>query len=109
MSVENFETFKDGINKGLFMEMFDQFYDDNVEMIQNGATIVGKVQNREIQEKFIQNSTIHEIKIVSFQSEGDTIIYQMIMNFEVGGHVINKNQEVHQTWANGKVVKELYI
>ncbi|KAM9953325.1 hypothetical protein ACTFIW_006674 [Dictyostelium discoideum] len=107
--LENFEILRDGINQSKFMEMFEKFFDENVVMIQNGATIEGKAKNREIQENFIKNSVIHEIKIVSFEDRGDTIVYQMVMNFEIGGHVINKNQEVHQTWENDKVIRELYV
>ncbi|KAN0032112.1 hypothetical protein ACTFIV_005987 [Dictyostelium citrinum] len=109
-AIENFQILKEGINQCKFMEMFEKFFDEDVVMIQNGATVEGKTKNREIQDNFIKNSIIHEIKIVSFElKDGDTIIYHMIMNFEVGGHVINKNQEVHQTWNNGKVIRELYV
>ncbi|KAM9989793.1 hypothetical protein ACTFIY_005838 [Dictyostelium cf. discoideum] len=107
--LENFEILRDGINQCKFMEMFENFFDENVVMIQNGTTIEGKAKNREIQENFIKNSVIHEIKVISFEEQGDTIVYQMLMNFEIGGHVINKNQEVHQTWQNDKVIRELYV
>ncbi|KAK5582529.1 hypothetical protein RB653_004114 [Dictyostelium firmibasis] len=107
-TLENFEILKEGINRGKFMEMFERFFDENVTMTQNGTSTTGKGKNREIQDNFIKNSTIHEIKIISSVLNGDSVSYQMSMHFEVGGHVINKIQDVNQLWENGLVVQEVY-
>ncbi|EGC29774.1 hypothetical protein DICPUDRAFT_93101 [Dictyostelium purpureum] len=108
----NFNELKEGICQGKFLDMFDKYFHNDVDMYEGGelkANRKGKANNREYQENFIKNAKINEIKILRSIIDGDVVAYEMLMDFEIGGQAIKKNQWVIQTWNNGQVIREEYL
>ena len=97
-----------GIVTGKISETFDQYYDDNVVINENGMTEkVGKATNRV---HFLQGlETFHSAKAISVVVDGHKAAVEWI--FEItpkGGKRITLNQLALQIWRNGKILHETY-
>ncbi|KAN0043243.1 hypothetical protein ACTA71_010883 [Dictyostelium dimigraforme] len=104
----NLESIIKGIQDNKILEVFYKYYHKDIIMYEKGDSTnrVGKDVNRKPKESFVNNSTIHEAKLLKLLIDGNNTAYEMYMDFTYGEHHIKKNQWAIQQWSNGLVIKE---
>ncbi len=107
----NLTALIEGISTGRGMEVFDQFYADDVVMSENGAedpARVGKEANRSFEQFFYDNSEWFGARVHSVMADGDTTAYGMWMDLSFQGQRMQRDQMAVQEWKDGKIVKETF-
>lgn len=93
---------------GQLIPAFDQFYDENVEMIENTDSFKGKSLNHKREEEFVNSiEKVNACELLSEATHGDTTYseWHMDVTFK-GGQRYDLYQVAVRQWKNGKVVKE---
>ncbi len=98
----------DGILKGDILGTFDQYYDEDVVMSENGVDErVGKKVNREYEEYFVNNYDFHEVTLGSVIVDGDKAAIEWTFDMAPkGGERVVQKQVAVQTWKGGKIIRE---
>ncbi|MEM8800081.1 MAG: nuclear transport factor 2 family protein [Pseudomonadota bacterium] len=107
---EHVQAVIDGVLAGKIVETFDQYYADDVVMIENGGEPrVGKAVNREYEQGFVDNVTFHgaEVGLVIVDGDNSAVEWTFDMTPK-GGSRITQKQVAVQTWRDGKVVREVF-
>ncbi|KAM9961841.1 hypothetical protein ACTFIR_004702 [Dictyostelium discoideum] len=107
----NLEAIIEGIQTNKILEVFDKYYHDEIVMYEKGDSTnrVGKAANRIAEESFVNNSIIHEARLIKLIADGDNTAYEMFMDFTNGRQRIKENQWAFQQWSNGLVIKEEFV
>jgi hypothetical protein len=101
----------DGFQNGRLMEVFEKYYADDVVMQENAAhdpKRVGKDNNRIAEQFFVDNAVIHGARVDKVIVDGDTSVVLWWMDIQMGEDRMQRDQVAVQTWADGKVVKEVF-
>lgn len=100
----------DGVVAGKSMDVFEQFYADDIIMNWNGVDDrVGKAANREFREFFSHNVEFHDIRVESVLVDGDQAAIEWV--YEVtpfGGTRQRRKHVVVQTWKGGKIIRQAF-
>ena len=114
--MSNFEKAKD-LNEKLFsgqlLVAFDQYYHDDVVMIEpNGDTHIGKVGNREREQKFLDSvQEWHGGGVTAMASNEDDAVTMveswMDVTFQDGARM-KWEQIARQKWQDGQVIEERF-
>ncbi|KAM9978116.1 hypothetical protein ACTFIY_011855 [Dictyostelium cf. discoideum] len=86
----NLESIIKGIQTNKILEVFDKYYHQDIIIFEKGDSTnhVGKAANRKAEESFVNNSTIHESKLLKLLVDANNI------------------SAYSQQWSNGLVIKE---
>lgn len=99
------------ITAGRFLEAFDEFYADDVEMQENdNPPTVGKSANRKLHEEFVEGlQAFNEATLLNRAISGDVSftewLYDLTMRQE--GHLRSREVAV-RVWKDGKVSRERF-
>ncbi|MCA9704244.1 MAG: nuclear transport factor 2 family protein [Myxococcales bacterium] len=100
----------DMIRQGKALEAFEQFYADDVVMMENDQAFEGKEVNRKREQEFFGNiAEVHAAGIGASAVQGDTSFCEQFFDatFKDGSRI--KMEEVAvRTWKDGKIVKERF-
>ncbi|EGC38785.1 hypothetical protein DICPUDRAFT_28055 [Dictyostelium purpureum] len=104
----NLEAVIKGIQENKILEVFDQYYHDDIVMFEKGDSTnrIGKEANRKAEEAFVSNAVIKEARVLKTIIDGNNTAYEMFMDFTYGGNSIQKSQWAFQEWKDGKIIKE---
>lgn len=100
------------VSSGQLMEAFETYYAENVEMQENRKEpMVGKGANRERERQFVESiESVHSVATPSIVVDGDEAVVQWVMDVTLKGGVrITMDQLAHQTWRDGRIVKERFF
>lgn len=100
-----------GLTTGRAMEVFEQFYADDVVMMENAVpdeNRVGKEKNRAYEQYFVDNSEWHDARIGPVIVDGDHSAYEMYMDLSFQGQRFQRTQVALQTWKDGKIIREVF-
>jgi ketosteroid isomerase-like protein len=99
------------IAEGRFMEAFEAFYDDDVEMQENNnPPTVGKPANRKLHEEFIDGlQAFHEATLINRAINGDVSFTEWLYDLTMrdAGRVRSREVAV-RVWKHGKVSRERF-
>ncbi len=97
-----------GIRAGRSLDVFDEFYADDVVMNWNGVhDRVGKEANREFREFFTHNVHFHAIDAASVLVDGDKAAIEWLYDVTPpGGPRVHRKHVIVQTWKDGKIVRQ---
>lgn len=107
----NLMALLNGLSTGRLLEVFDQFYADDVVMMENGVPDegrVGKEKNRAYEKYFVENSQWHDARMGPILADGDHTAYEMYMDVSFQGQRFQRTQMAVQTWKDGKIVREVF-
>jgi hypothetical protein len=99
-----------GIHAGRSLEVFEEFYADDVVINWNGVDDrVGKAANREFREFFAHNVQFHFLAAESVLVDGDKAVIEWVYEVSsAGGPRIRRKHVVVQTWESGKIVRQSF-
>ena len=98
-----------GIVTGRILETFDEFYDENVVINEDGLSEqVGKATNRAYKEKFLNGlDAFHGAKATSVVVDGHKAAVEWKIEITPkGGSRMTLKQLAFQTWGDGKIIHE---
>jgi len=97
-----------GVQKGRSLDVFEEYYADNVVMNWNGVDDrVGKAANREFREFFAHNVQFHTIAAESVLVDGDKAVIEWVYDVSsAGGPRVHRKHVIVQTWESGKIVRQ---
>ena len=95
---------------GRVLELCKEFYDPDIVMVSDGEIFANSVQEaHDKQKSFIDSVSEFDVTLLSKNIAGDT----SVLEFEYS--LLNRDSKVSQfcgrhtqTWAGGKIVKEVY-
>ncbi|PRQ08593.1 nuclear transport factor 2 family protein [Enhygromyxa salina] len=101
----------DLIRRGKALEGFEQYYADDVVMMENDQIFEGKQVNRERELEFFSNvEQVHEFRIGASAVEGDTSFCEQFIDVTFkDGNRMTMDEIAVRTWKDGKVVKERFV
>lgn len=99
------------VEAGRILEAIEEFYADDVEMQDNGATpTVGKAANARREAAFVRSiATVHENKATAVLVDGDRVIIHWLFDYtSVDGNRYRMDQVASQTWMGDRIVRERF-
>ena len=108
---ENVQAVIDGILQGKILETFEEYYDDDVVMSENGVEPrVGKAKNREYEQYFMDNAEFYGAEVGNVIVDGDLAAVEWTFDLKPPGsdQRVTMRQATVQTWKNGKIVNEVF-
>jgi len=98
----------EGIEQGKILQTFEQFYDDEVVMTENGQhERVGKSVNRAYERAFVKGVEMHAAKAGVVLVDGNKAAIEWLFDMTpAGGSRLTQRQVALQTWEDGKIVRE---
>jgi len=98
------------VESNRILDAIDEFYADDVSMQDNlDAPVVGKAANRERERAFFGGITVHQNRALSVAVDGDQAVIHWLFEFTGGdGKRYKLDQLAHQTWKDGRIVKERF-
>lgn len=101
------------ILNGKILEAFDEFYADDIVMVEDGDERVGKEANREYEEQFVDSlEAFHSAEIVSRAVDEDENVtlseWHNDMTLEGVGRVEQKQVSVREWNDDGQITEEKF-
>lgn len=100
------------ILQGEILEAFDKFYADDIVMEEDGKKRVGKEENREYEEQFVNSLTEFrdaDVLAVGVDEENQTTFVEWYFDFTLEGvGDLEYNQVAVQSWEDGQIVNEKF-
>jgi ketosteroid isomerase-like protein len=98
----------EGIREGRILETYEEFYDENVVMSENGEhERVGKAVNRAYEKTFVRRAELHRAQVGTVLVEGDHAAIEWTFDWTPqGGGRRRFRQVALQTWKDGRIVRE---
>jgi hypothetical protein len=109
--IEKVKEIHDLTNQGKALEAMEQYYDENVEMIEdNGQSTVGLEANLNREKEFFASITeLRDMKIVDTFVYDNLVITTSYMDLDINEQTYKGTQVSVTEWKNGKVIKEQFI
>ncbi|MEM9461542.1 MAG: nuclear transport factor 2 family protein [Myxococcota bacterium] len=98
------------VRAGKTLEAFEQFYADDVVMIENDETFVGKEVNRKREQEFFDRiAEVHAAGLGASAVQGNISFCEQFFDATLKDGSRMKMEEVSvRTWKDGKVVRERF-
>jgi ketosteroid isomerase-like protein len=98
-------------NQGNAIQAMQQYYSDNVVMIESdGSATHGLAANLKREEEFFGSITeMREMKITDTFVYDDLVVTISFMDMDINGTPIKGSQASVTEWKDGKVIKEQFI
>ncbi len=99
------------VERGEFLQAFEEFYADDVVMQENGnPATVGKAANREREHGFVGSiEAIHENRAQSVVVDGDHVAIRWLAEYTFrGGARMRFDQVAYQEWRGDRIVRERF-
>ena len=99
------------VERGEFLQAFEEFYDDDVVMQENAQpATAGKAANREREKAFVGSiETIHENRAGAVMVDGDRVAIRWQAEYTFrGGARMRFDQVAYQEWRGDRIVSERF-
>ncbi len=110
---EKAQDIQDKLSSGQLMDAFEQYYHDDVVMIEaTGERREGKAANREAEKKFL--ASVQEwhgggvVTIASNEAEGVTMVESWMDVTYPGGTRMKSEQIARQKWQGDQIIEERF-
>ncbi len=100
---------------GLVLALCEKYYDDNVQMFNNGTLFATSMKEAyEKQKGFVQSIKEFDVTLLSRKTEGDIegCVAELIFHYKMlaeDNTVIDFTGKHTQQWKDGKIVREDYV
>lgn len=100
----------DMIRQGKAREAFEEFYADDVVMIENDQVFVGKEENRKREQEFFGSiAEVHSAQVLATAVSGNVSFCEQAFEATlVDGRRVRMDEVAVRTWKDGKVVRERF-
>ncbi len=109
---EKVAKYKALMEKGAFLQVIDQYYDETIKQKENTEpAVTGRSTLREMEEKNLDGVHAVELEIISMviDEEQEMVMGEMLIRFHSKKHGWKKLEEAFvQKWAEGKIINQRF-